>query len=131
MLNKKIIKLICCLLLSSGSLVYGEESVSAVDSDPSISFFALVNYVPIPDSLLELNVKNAVSQGEEDTPELRTNLKQELINRELLSQDAQRQQLDKKVDLPTQYLQLKQTLLLQALVQDYLSLNPINSTMTT
>ena len=97
------------------------------DTDGEFSFFASVNGVYLSEDLLELNVKNAVAAGQTDTPTLRNNLKQELINRELLAQEATRIGLDKKIDLNTQYLQLKQTLLVQAMVQDYLSSHPMTN----
>ena len=114
-------------LLSFGSFASAAELSTKTDADGEFSFFASVNGVYLSEDLLELNVKNAVAAGQVDTPTLRNNLKQELINRELLAQEAARIGLDKKIDLNTQYLQLKQTLLLQAMVQDYLSSHPMTN----
>ena len=123
---KKILAITCLLaLLSLGTFASAAEPASKKETDGDLSFFALVNGVHLPEDLLEMNVKSAVAAGQVDTPTLRNNLKQELINREILAQEAIRIGLDKKIDLNAQYLQLKQTLLIQAMVQEYLSSHPM------
>ncbi|MBT8569952.1 hypothetical protein G6705_08390 [Polynucleobacter paneuropaeus] len=123
---KKILSIFCFIsLLVYGSLSHAEEVASSLKAEKEISFFAVVNGVHLPEGLLELSVKNAVAEGQKDTPALRNNLKQELINRELLAQEAEKMGLEKKIDLSPQYIQLKQSLLIQAMVQDYLSSHPI------
>ena len=125
---KKILSVAWLLaLVSFGGFASAAELSAKTDTDGEFSFFASVNGVYLSEDLLELNVKNAVAAGQTDTPTLRNNLKQELINRELLAQEAARIGLDKKIDLNTQYLQLKQTLLVQAMVQDYLSSHPMTN----
>ena len=125
---KKILSIALLLsLVSFGCFASAAELSAKTDTDGEFSFFASVNGVYLSEDLLELNVKNAVAAGQADTPTLRNNLKQELINRELLAQEATRIGLDKKIDLNTQYLQLKQTLLVQAMVQDYLSSHPMTN----
>jgi len=125
---KKILSVAWLLaLVCTGGFASAAELSAKTDTDGEFSFFASVNGVYLSEDLLELNVKNAVAAGQTDTPTLRNNLKQELINRELLAQEATRIGLDKKIDLNTQYLQLKQTLLVQAMVQDYLSSHPMTN----
>lgn len=75
--------------------------------------------------LLDLNIKAAVAQGQKNTPELQRALKDELINRELLAQQAERMDLEKNIDLDDQYIQLRQTLLIQALVEAHFKKSPI------
>jgi len=75
--------------------------------------------------LLDLNIKAAVAQGQKNTPELQKALKDELINRELLAQQAERKDLEKGLDLEDQYTQLRQTLLIQALVENHFKQSPI------
>lgn len=88
-------------------------------------FIASVNGAPISKGLLELNLKNAVSQGQKDSPELRQTLKDELINRELIAQAAVKEGLEKSIDLADQIAQLKQTLLLQAFLENHFKKEPI------
>ena len=90
-----------------------------------IEFVATVNGAPITQGLLDLNVQAAVRQGQKDTPQLRQAIKEELINRTLIAQEATRQGLDKDIDYRDQYTQLKQSLLLQAYIDESLKKHPI------
>ena len=47
-----------------------------------------MNGKPISQAKLELLVRERVNQGQQDSPELRSFLKQELINREILQQES-------------------------------------------
>ena len=84
-----------------------------------------VNGVAIPSVLLENNVKLNVGQGQKDTPELRNALKEELISRELVSQDAQKKGLDKTDEAKDQFAQIRQNFLIELALTDYLKKNPI------
>ena len=113
--------LLCAtLLINSYSVIAAPES-----STSNINFFATVNSTMLTKGLLDLNIKAAVAQGQKNTPELQKALKEELINRELLAQQAERTDLEKGIDLDDQYTQLRQTLLIQALVEDHFKKTPI------
>ena len=90
-----------------------------------VDFFATVNGSPLTNGLLDLNVKAALGQGQKDSPELKNALKDELINRELLTQESIRQGLDKDIDFRDQIAQLKQTLMIQAFLENHFQKNPI------
>ena len=96
--------------LLAGFLVIS-QSIYAADKSASnnVDFFATVNGTPLTNGLLDLNVKAAMAQGQKDSPELKNALKDELINRELLTQESIRQGLDKDIDFRDQIAQLKQT----------------------
>ena len=51
---------------------------------------AVVNGKPIPTSRADAMVKQMVQQGQQDTPEMRAMIKDELINREILAQEAEK-----------------------------------------
>ena len=91
-----------------------------------VDFFATVNRTPLTNGLLDLNVKAALAQGQKDSPELKNALKDELINRELLTQESIRQGLDKDIDFRDQIAQLKQTLMIQAFLENHFQKNPIS-----
>jgi peptidyl-prolyl cis-trans isomerase C len=110
------------------TVAYGQnklESESSEKKDTQIEFVATVNGVPITQGLLDLNIQVAVSQGQKDTPQLRQAIKEELINRALIAQEATRQGLGQEIDFRDQYTQLRQSLLLQAFIDDYLKRSPI------
>ncbi|MBU3631674.1 peptidylprolyl isomerase [Polynucleobacter sp. AP-Melu-500A-A1] len=106
------------------------SQVSLAADKPSkgndVDFFATVNGTPLTNGLLDLNVKAALAQGQKDSPELKNALKDELINRELLTQESIRQGLDKDIDFRDQIAQLKQTLMIQAFLENHFQKNPIS-----
>lgn len=92
----------------------------------NVDFFATVNGAPLTNGLLELNVKAALAQGQKNSLELQKALMEELINRELLTQEAIKQGLDKDIDFRDQIAQLKQTLMIQAFLENHFQKNPIS-----
>ena len=108
--------LLAMLAISLSSAGYAAEDYE---------FVATVNGTPITKGLFEINLHAAIAQGQKDTPQLRDSIRNELINRELIVQEANRQGLDKDIDMRDQIAQLRQTLLVQAFVGDYLKKNPI------
>lgn len=87
--------------------------------------FATVNGVPVPQSLVDTNVKVNVAQGQKDSPELRQVIQDELVNREILAQESTRLGLDKTTEAQAQWAQVRQTFLVELLLNDYIARNPI------
>ena len=85
-----------------------------------------VNGVTIPQQRVEFFVRNVVSQGRPDTPELRNMVKEELINRELLAQEATRRGLDKSPEVAVQLDIAKQEILMGSLVRDVARTNTVS-----
>lgn len=77
---------------------------------------ATVNGVPIKQSLLDMAVKQAVAQGNQDSPQLREAIKNQLIARELFVQEGMRQNLDKDPEVAAAVEEAKRS----AVVQRYL-----------
>jgi len=86
---------------------------------------AVVNGVSIAARLMERNVQANLAQGQSDTPALRAALKEELIARELMVQEALRRGLDKRKDSEDALQALRQNYLIDVLLQDELGKNPI------
>lgn len=110
------------LLLATGSSWAQPKSVGTI---LPTGVMATVNGVSIPSSLLEQNVSANVAQGQRDTPELRQLLKDELINREILAQESVKLGLDKTAEAKTQLAQMRQTLMVELLLNDLIKKNPI------
>jgi peptidyl-prolyl cis-trans isomerase C len=87
---------------------------------------ATVNGKPISQAKLELLVHERVAQGQQDSPELRSYLKQELINREVLQQESVKRGLDKNEQVMLQLDMVRQGVLVAAVQQDYLHKNQPN-----
>lgn len=86
---------------------------------------AVVNGVVIPARLMERHSKANVAQGQADSPVLRSALKQELIARELMVQEAVRRGLDKREETEDALLVLKQNLLIDVLLRDEFGKQPV------
>ena len=84
---------------------------------------AKVNGKSIPNSRLELVMKNLVSQGQKDTPDTRKAIREDLIKQEVLSQEALRKKLDKDPDISTQIMITRQSVLIRALQADFIKKN--------
>ncbi len=91
-------------------------------ADPPV---AVVNGVSISARLMERNVRANVAKGQNDTPALRAALKEELIARELMVQDALRLGLDKRQESEDSLHVLRQNYLIDVLVQEALNKSPV------
>mgnify|MGYP003576115509 CR=1 FL=1 len=87
---------------------------------------ATVNGKPISQAKLELLVRERVSQGQQDSPELRSFLKQELINREVLQEETVKRGLEKNPDVMLQLEMVRQGVLVAAFLQEHLKKNQPN-----
>jgi len=87
---------------------------------------AVVNGKTIPSSRADLMVKQMTAQGQPDTPQLRGAVKEELINREILMQEADKQGLAKSDDVKNQLELARQSIVIRALIADYLKKNPVS-----
>lgn len=70
-------------------------------------------------------LKQRTAQGQPDTPELRTAVRDELNTRELLVREAKKQGLDKNPTLKTEMDLTVQTVLVRAYMADYLKAHPV------
>lgn len=84
-----------------------------------------VNGTVISQELIELAVKAATPSGQQPSPALENEVKQRLINIELLAQDAIKQGMDKTPENQLRIRELRQNLLAELLLADYFTKNPI------
>jgi peptidyl-prolyl cis-trans isomerase C len=78
-----------------------------------------------PPAQFDLLLKDRIAAGQQDTPELRNAVREELNTRELLAREARKQGLDKNADVKTQMDLASQTVLVRAYVSDWVSKNPV------
>ena len=84
-----------------------------------------VNGKAITQQSLDQFVKLLVGQGAPDTPALREQVKQEMINREVMVQAAEKAGIAKEADIKTELELARQGILVRALMADYLKKNPV------
>jgi peptidyl-prolyl cis-trans isomerase C len=87
---------------------------------------AKVNGVNITQARLDAIMKDMKAQGRPDTPEVREAIKQELINREIVAQEAVKRGLHKKPEVALLLDVQRQALLVNAYLQDYVKSHPIS-----
>ncbi len=86
---------------------------------------ATVNGVAIPQAKMDIVLKTQSQPNQPDTPERRAQIRDTLINQEIIVQEAQKKGLDKKADFMLQVELQKQEALVNVFVQDFLKSKPI------
>ncbi|WP_233849733.1 peptidylprolyl isomerase [Paraburkholderia sp. HD33-4] len=84
---------------------------------------AVVNGTPIPKSRADALIQQLVHQGQQDTPQLQQAVREELVNREILMQEAIRRGLPNQPDVKAQIAVAQQTVVLRALIEDFVKNN--------
>jgi len=89
---------------------------------------AVVNGTAIPSSRVDEMVMQVTAQpnAPKDSPELRQKIKEELINREVLIQAANKLGLAKSPEVKAQLEMARQSILIRALVTDFVKKHPVS-----
>ena len=117
MLNTTKIPLLVLALAASLAAATGNAQTAGA--------VARVNGVVVPQSRLDLLLKVNATQGQPDTPEVRSRMRDALITREVISQEAVKKGLDKSVEVTAQLDLQRQEALVNAYVQDYIKNHPL------
>ncbi|SFD41315.1 peptidylprolyl isomerase [Massilia yuzhufengensis] len=87
---------------------------------------ATVNGKPIPAAKVDQLVKQVVAQGRgTDSPQLREAIKKDLIGREVLIQEADKQGVGGRADVKAAIDNARQSIIINAMLADYVKKNPI------
>jgi peptidyl-prolyl cis-trans isomerase C len=86
---------------------------------------AIVNGKPVPTSRVEALSQQVAAQGKPVTPEMAAQIKEEVINREVFMQEAQKRGIDATDDYKVQFELARQAILIRALFADYQKKNPV------
>lgn len=81
---------------------------------------ATVNGVTVPKSRFDLLLAGQTSQGQQDTPEFREELREIMITREVLAQEAMRRKINENDDYKQQMDAMQQQLLLSLLFNSFI-----------
>ena len=103
----------------------GEKAGKAKAAPTSSTSRVVVNGVTIPQSRFDAMNKELSAQGQPDTAERKAAVKEELINREVLAQAAQKRGLDKNPDVQAQIDMARQAVLVRALFENEVKSAPI------
>ncbi len=86
---------------------------------------ATVNGVAIPKSRIDLILKAQVQRGVPDNPQLRNDLRERLILREVVAQEATRKGIARGSDVQAQIDLARQEVIWNAYVADFIKANPV------
>src|SRR3954451_23181202 len=87
---------------------------------------ATVNGKPIPAAKVDQVVKQVVAQGKAtDSPQLRDAIKKDLIGREVLIQEADKQGVGARPDVKNAIDNARQSIIINAMLADYIKKNPV------
>lgn len=82
-----------------------------------------MNGSPIPKARVDAMVAQLVQQGQQDSDQLRKMVSQELINREILMQEALKEGVPSQPDVKQQVAIAQQTVVLRALIENFVKQN--------
>lgn len=111
-------RLLACLL-----------AVAVLPSLANAENLAVVNGKAIPSARVDTIVKNVVAQSrgqQVDSPDLRAKIKEDLINREVLLQEAQKQGFGNQPDVKEELEMARQTIVIRAMVASFVKKNPVS-----
>lgn len=80
---------------------------------------ATVNGVAIPQTQMDFILKQLAERGAKDSPDLRAKIRDDLITKEVIAQEAVKQGLDKNPDVQNEMAMARQNVLLKSFVQGY------------
>lgn len=86
---------------------------------------ATVNGVKIPEAKMTFLVQQLAARGQQDTPELRAKLREDLIRNEIIIQEALKKGLDKSPEVASQMDMARTQILFGAYINDYIKANPV------
>jgi peptidyl-prolyl cis-trans isomerase C len=86
---------------------------------------AVVNGVAIPQTQMDFILKQLAERGAKDSPELRAKIRDDLVTKEVIAQEAAKKGLDKDADVQMEMAMAKQNVLLKAFVGNFQKSNPI------
>ncbi len=107
------------------AVVVGAAGLVAAPTAAFAQNAAVVNGKPIPQSRVDEFIKILASQGRPDNEETRKLVRDELVARELFTQEAEKRGLAKSAAVRTQIDNARQDILIRAMIRDYVEKNPV------
>lgn len=87
---------------------------------------AIVNGKPVPKARMDMLAQQLAAAGRPVTPEMQSQLREEVIAREVFMQEAQKKGLDATDDFKAQMELARQAILIRQLFEDYRKNNPVS-----
>mgnify|MGYP000877211153 FL=1 len=114
------------LSLAACNAAKDEKAATPAAAVPASETVATVNGTPVSKSRLDLLVKQGAAQGQPDTPETRKAILDQLSMQMVIAEEAVKKGLDKAPEVTEKLDLLRQSILANAYVQDYMKTNPVS-----
>jgi peptidyl-prolyl cis-trans isomerase C len=112
-------------LLAVATLTLASSTYAASTDKPA----ALVNGKPVPQARMDSLMAAQLAQGQTDTPQLRGAVREELVRREVLAQEAEKKGFGKKPEVISQIALMRQGAVVNAYIQDFVRTHPVTDSM--
>jgi peptidyl-prolyl cis-trans isomerase C len=127
------LRILTVALLASPALAFAQAPLPGKDkpaakapakpaAKPAI---ATVNGVPVPQSRADLLMQQQLQRGGADTEQMRGMVREELVNREIIMQEAQKSGIAKQPEVQTQLDMARQEILVSAYLRDWVRKHPV------
>jgi peptidyl-prolyl cis-trans isomerase C len=103
----------------------GKDKPAAKKSAARPAAIATVNGVPVPQARADLLMKQQLQRGGADTEQMRGMVREELVNREVIMQEAQKAGVGKRPEVQTQLDMARQEIIVSAYLRDWVSKHPV------
>lgn len=119
------------LLALSTSLAFAaapakEKAAPAKDAGKAA---VTVNGKAISQARIDALLAAQTAQGRPDSPQLRDAVKEDMVRREVLAQEAEKQGIEKKAEVQNEMALARQSVLVSAYLQDYVKKHPVTDEM--
>ena len=126
---KYVVFALTAALIAGGPVAFAqtkaEKAAAKAAAPAAASGRVKVNGVAIPSAYFDAMNRERELSGQPTTPDVGNAIKDELINREILSQAARKKGLDKDALVSAQMDMARQAVLIRAYFDDYVKANPI------
>ncbi len=114
------------LLLSPAALLAQAPAKDGKKPAPAAGRIATVNGVAIPRIRAEILARERAAQGATDNEQSRTAIRDDLINREVIAQEAARAGFTKRPEFQAELELVRQTVIVQGYLRDWVRRNPVS-----
>jgi peptidyl-prolyl cis-trans isomerase C len=112
--------------LLAGGLVLPGAALAQAKPAATQGPVATVNGVAVPRQREEMLVRERLGQGAQDSPQLRAAIREDLINREVIAQEAARSGYTKNAQLQAELELVRQTVIVQSFIRDWVRKHPVS-----
>jgi peptidyl-prolyl cis-trans isomerase C len=114
------------LLVPALAFAQAPEEKKAAKAKPATTKpIATVNGVPVPQARADFLMQQQMGRGGADTEQLRSMVRDELVNREILMQEAQKAGIAKQSEVQTQLDMARQEIIVSAYLRDWVRKHPV------